>query len=196
MVWACTTNILCNSKGCILVLVITATRGIHSSKHAVLLTKVSDLFCTFSSSFQVVFHLSCYFLSNILLQLFHTTQPLKCQGSRVKHMQQGLQFITPHLPDNFSLLTSLGKSYSLLYNVWVLGCLMSKVCCYWLLPLWCLSSHKTNKACLCSNMTGITAGTGRGPGIYSNYMQMDQCHVELLEQRGDSWIHVHRRRNI
>ncbi len=64
--------------------------------------------------------------------------------------------------------------------------LMSKVRCYWLLPLWCLSSHKTNKARLCFNMTGITAGTGRGPGIYRNRMQIDQCHVGLLEQRGDS----------
>lgn len=39
---------------------------------------------------------------------------------------------------------------------------------------------------LCSNMTGFTAGTGRGPRIYSNHMQMDQCHVGLLVQRGDS----------
>ncbi|KAM3610216.1 uncharacterized protein V6R79_000862 [Siganus canaliculatus] len=36
---------------------------------------------------------------------------------------------------------------------------MSKVRRYWLLPLWCLRSHKTNKACLCSCLTGITAGT-------------------------------------
>lgn len=39
--------------------------------------------------------------------------------------------------------------------------LMSKVCCYWLLPLWCLSSHKTNKTCLYSSVTRITAGTGK-----------------------------------
>lgn len=57
--------------------------------------------------------------------------------------------------------------------------LMSKVRRYWLLPLWCLSSHKTNKARLCSNMTGITAGAGTRPGIYRNHMQMDQCHIGL-----------------
>lgn len=34
--------------------------------------------------------------------------------------------------------------------------LMSNVHCYWLLPLWCSRSHKTNKARLCSNMTGAT----------------------------------------
>lgn len=96
--------------------------NINPSKHAALLIKISDLFCTLSLKFPSgisPFHVISF--SHILLQLFHTTQPLKCQGSRVKHMQHGLQFITPHLPDNFSLLTSLGKSYSLLYNVWGLG---------------------------------------------------------------------------
>lgn len=56
----------------------------------------------------------------ILLWCFHVSQPLKCQGLWVKHMQHTSQFITLHLPDNFSPLTSLGKSYSLCHNVWAL----------------------------------------------------------------------------
>lgn len=42
--------------------------------------------------------------------------PSKCQGSRVKHMQHVLQFITPHLPWDFALLTSLSKSCLLFWN--------------------------------------------------------------------------------
>lgn len=64
--------------------------------------------------------------------------------------------------------------------------MMSNVQRYWLLPLWCLSSHKTSRAYLCSTMTGATTGTGNAPGIYRSQMQMDQHHVELLEQRADS----------
>lgn len=42
--------------------------------------------------------------------------PSKCQGSWVKHMQHVLQFITPHLPWDFVLLTSLSKSCLLFWN--------------------------------------------------------------------------------
>lgn len=42
--------------------------------------------------------------------------PSKCQGSQVKHMQHVLQFITPHLPWDFALLTSLSKSCLLFWN--------------------------------------------------------------------------------
>lgn len=62
--------------------------------------------------------------------------------------------------------------------------MMSNVQWYWLLPLWC--SHKTSRAYLCSTMTGATTGTGNAPGIYRSHMQMDQHHVESLEQRADS----------
>lgn len=80
-----------------------------------------DLFCTLLLKFPSGISPLILFLFTHFLQVFHTPQPLKCQGSRVKHMQHGLQFITPHLPDSFSLLTSLGKSCSLFYNVWGLG---------------------------------------------------------------------------
>lgn len=64
------------------------------------------------------------------------------------------------------------------------------VCRYWLIPQRCLSSHKTNKACLYSDQTGVTTEAGRGPCIYRNRMQMLWCHVVLLEQEGDRWMHV------
>lgn len=67
------------------------------------------------------------------------------------------------------------------------------VCRYWLIPQRCLSSHKTNKACLHVDQTGVATETGRGPHIYRNHMQMDRRHVVLLEQEGDRWMHVHTR---
>lgn len=64
---------------------------------------------------------------------------------------------------------------------------------YWLIPLRCLSSHKTNKACLYLDQTGVATEAGRGPRIYRNHMQMDRRHVVLFEQEGDRWMHVHTR---
>ncbi len=82
-----------------------------------LFIKTSDPFCTFSPSFPSGTLPFMLFSFAHFATTLHTTQPFKCQGSRVKHMQHGLQFITQHLPDNFSLLTSLGKSYRLLCYV-------------------------------------------------------------------------------
>lgn len=67
------------------------------------------------------------------------------------------------------------------------------VCRYWLIPQRCLSSHKTNKACLYLDQTAVATETGRGPRIYRNHMQMVRHHVVLLEQEGDRWMHVHTR---
>lgn len=78
-------------------------------------------FCTLSL-FQPVILFSLHIVHSLSLLPFLVSEirelrvPSKCQGSRVKHMQHVLQFITPHLPWDFALLTSLSKSCLLFWN--------------------------------------------------------------------------------
>lgn len=76
------------------------------------------LFLPFSlfASFRVVLYISSLSLAISCQWNLWAEVPSKCQGSRVKHMQHVLQFITPHLPWDFALLTSLSKSSFLFWN--------------------------------------------------------------------------------
>lgn len=67
------------------------------------------------SSFRFILYISSL-LPFLVSGIRELRVPSKCQGSRVKHMQHVLQFITPHLPWDFALLTSLSKSCLLFAN--------------------------------------------------------------------------------
>lgn len=121
---------------------------------------------------QAVFFLFPLFPSHTFPTTLSYSQPLKCQGSRVKHMQHGLQFITQHLPDNFSLLTSLGKSHCLLYNVWGLSSLDESVAIGWYPSGVWGPTRPIRLVCTRTRLESATE-TGRGPRIYRNHMQMD-----------------------
>lgn len=79
------------------------------------ITPFSHLSFILLSSFCFVLYLSSL-LPFLVSGVREMRVPSKCQGSRVKHMQHVLQFITPHLPWDFALLTSLSKSRLLFWN--------------------------------------------------------------------------------
>lgn len=109
----------------------------------------------------------------------------KCQGSRVKHMQHVIQFITTHLLWDFSPLTILSKLYSLLWtrdwaypvSVWTLSS-----------PMWLAGASEIltipEGFGLCAS--DMATELHRSVCIYRKHMQKGWWHLRMRERALDS----------